>query len=238
MKGHRFCFFAEKTLDAWTISSEELHHLARVLRLKVGDEVEVFDGKGNWAFGTLAELGRESAKVLELNSVAQPAAKESFLGLGALKPSDLDELLPYLVELGVSDLHFFRHDKDAHFRVSEKQMQRWHRIMVAACKQCKRAFLPRIQVFEDLESLLATWTDAEIGMVFLHPDGETGLMQKAARSESKEKKSGVIVSSEAGFSSSELSFLKKCDVPARSLGTAILRAKTAAIAAAIWLQFW
>jgi 16S rRNA (uracil1498-N3)-methyltransferase len=134
-----------------TLASDEARHLRDVLRLKVGDEIYVFDGEGKEFQCTLAESQRDIAQLKVISEVA-PARPESPLDLtlavALLKGEKFDLVVQKATELGVrrvvpvatklADIRL-RDESDA-----AKRVARWQRIALEAAKQCGRGVVPHI----------------------------------------------------------------------------------------------
>jgi 16S rRNA (uracil1498-N3)-methyltransferase len=227
---HLFRFLADHNDGVWTILDTELHHLKKVLRLRTGDQVEVFDGHGHSGEGILQEISGDRAAVEVQNPRFIPKAKSSIaIAVGALKPGVLEELLPFLIELGAEQIHTFLQENSAKARIHEKAQDRWQRIVIASCKQCKRSWVPTVTAWRSLEEFLSNGlfgTDCD--RYVLCPDSETSLSTAELRSD----KILAVLGGEMGLSAGELNVLIEQGYLPVSLGPHILRAVTAAVAAA------
>lgn len=269
MSKHVFRFFASPTSDTqWTLDDEDAHHALKVLRLPAGETVEATDGKGTLIRGTLLPTGKESADItnIVLIHTAKPVAgSDTFsriqleLAVGALKPGNLDDVIPALVELGVDRISVFITEETGKNRIADKSVERWNRIIRTATKQSKRLWLPELATFDSINGWLeslpkpseiatdnARWMFAEP-----EPDRETD-------TENTKTKSGFhavqgfsirgdgksadrplmltgLVGSERGFSAKEVQAVLEQGFMPVSLGAHVLRARTAAIAAATML---
>src|SRR6185503_18338001 len=134
-----------------TLTTDEARHLRDVLRLKIGDEVYVFDGRGREFRCSVSNTKRDSAE-LHIESEVEPAKPESQLQLNLcvalLKGEKFDLVVQKATELGVTkvtplitryaDIHL-RDESDA-----AKRVARWQRIGLEAAKQSGRAFVPDV----------------------------------------------------------------------------------------------
>jgi 16S rRNA (uracil1498-N3)-methyltransferase len=214
-----------------TLTADEARHLREVLRLKLGDEVSVFDGAGKEFRARVAQARREFAE-LELGDEIAPARPESpfqiTLALALLKGEKFDLVVQKATELGVvkivplttryADIKL-RDEGDARKRVA-----RWQRIALEAAKQCGRGLVPEVSAPERLGSVLKNpcFLFSEKGGHGLTPI-ETDHVT-------------AIVGSEGGWSDEELEEARTAGAQIITLGGRILRAESAAITAAALLQ--
>ena len=218
-----------------TLGTDEARHLRDVLRLKAGDEVYVFDGRGREFCCTLIKTTRDAAE-LHIEAEVEPAKTESQLQLNLcvalLKGEKFDLVVQKATELGVSkvtplvtryaDIHL-RDESDAAKRVS-----RWQRIALEAAKQSGRAFVPEISTPVTFDSV----TTEGLGVMFSERGGESleSLIEHAPTHVT------ALVGSEGGWSDEELESARARNFHVITLGGRILRAETAAITVAVLLQ--
>jgi 16S rRNA (uracil1498-N3)-methyltransferase len=252
-KGHRFRFLAHPDVKAasnrrWTITGDEHLHLRKVLRLAAGAVVEVTDGVGMWAVGTLTAAESQKVVVETPESfVENPPCVAINLAFGALKPGSVDEILPALTELGVMTIHIFGQQETGKARIADKVIERWQRILLQSIKQCKRAWLPTLQVHKNVSQLLQATSEMNARRFVLVPGAaktlleatRDGSLQSGAAGEladvpaSASKILGVIavIGGEIGLAPPEQAALVAAGFTPVSLGPFILRAATAAVAA-------
>lgn len=216
-----------------TLTSDEARHLREVLRLKAGDEVQVFDGAGREFRAVVSQARRESAE-LEIGDEIESPKPESPLQLtlvvALLKGEKFDLVVQKGTELGVNrfvplvtryaDIRL-RDERDA-----AKRVTRWQRIALEAAKQCGRAVVPEITTPVSFESVI---TEGSC-LMFSERDG------KALNTDLRTDNLVAIVGSEGGWSDEELDQARAANVPIITLGGRVLRAETAAIATAVLLQ--
>ena len=217
-----------------TLTSDEARHLREVLRLKTGDDVQVFDGTGREFRAVVSQARRESAE-LELGAEIQPPRPESplklTLAVALLKGEKFDLVVQKGTELGVNrfiplvtryaDIRL-RDESDA-----SKRVTRWQRIALEAAKQCGRAVVPEINLPVSFEPLIRE----EKGCFLFAERGGSALS-----TDLRTNNFIAIVGSEGGWSDEELDQARTEGVPIVTLGGRVLRAETAAIATAVLLQ--
>ena len=220
-----------------TLGSDEARHLRDVLRLKAGDEVYVFDGRGREFRCTVSSNKRETAE-LRIEAEVEPAKPESQLQLNLcvalLKGEKFDLVVQKATELGVHKITpLITRNADIHLRDradSNKRVARWQRIALEAAKQSGRAFVPEISLPIRFEEAL----DADgLGLMFSERGGEPleQITQTAAQSLT------ALVGSEGGWSDEEIESARARDFHVITLGGRILRAETAAITVTALLQY-
>jgi 16S rRNA (uracil1498-N3)-methyltransferase len=224
-----------------SLATDEARHLREVLRLKIGDRVQVFDGKGHEYSAVIEKAMRDTA-MLELLDEVRPASPESTLqltlALALLKGDKFDLVVQKATELGVSELlpvktKFadvrLRDDSDA-----AKRVTRWQRIALEAAKQSGRATLPRINEPTDFASVItAPSDDDELRVMFAERDG---LPLSELPKMSSSPSIVALVGSEGGWADEEIDSGRANGWTIVTLGGRILRAETAAITIVALLQ--
>ncbi len=214
----------------------QAHHLRHVLRIKSGEAVEVFDGEGNGYLGTVVVQGSEVA-VRGLQKIPSPELPlRLVLAAALIKPAKFEWMLQKATELGMDEfLPLMTRRSDIEFPENriDSRLQRWNRIVQEACKQCRRLTAPRVaepMAFSD-------FLDAEGSS-----PGEKFLFHIKASEpwrfvpKSPPKAVTLCVGPEGGFEDSEVEQAAKCGFRICHLGSRVLRAETAALAALAIVQ--
>ncbi|HEU4710239.1 MAG TPA: 16S rRNA (uracil(1498)-N(3))-methyltransferase [Pyrinomonadaceae bacterium] len=216
-----------------TLTSDEARHLREVLRLKPGDEVQVFDGAGKEFRAVVSQARREFAE-LEIHDPIESSRPESplrlTLAVALLKGEKFDLVVQKGTELGVNrfiplttryaDIKL-RDESDA-----AKRVARWQRIALEAAKQCGRSIVPEVASPTTFELTIRQ----NPCLMFSERDGQ------ALNTDLKTESVTAIVGSEGGWSDDELAQARAANVAIVTLGGRVLRAETAAITAAVLLQ--
>ena len=227
---HTYRFFADFTENQWNIDPADIIHITKVLRLKNGDAVEVFNGNGKTAVGTINVISGKKVEFIPKQSKSFEKKDHVLaIGIGALKPGFIDDILPPLIELDVDEVHVFLQNATAKSRLNEKVRERWNKITISSCKQCKRPFLPKIYCWQSAEEMIANELISNFNSKFiLIPNADLPLI----KADGYQQNTIAIIGGEKGFSDSEESSLLKFGFQAVNLGETILRAYTAGIAVA------
>jgi len=213
---------------------EEAEHLSRVLRLGVGDEVRVFDGRGHEYRGRIDTLGRSTARVALVTPVAPVAepAVQLTLAQAVPKGDGMDRIVRDAVMLGVASivpLVSDRTEADARRLVSSGRVDRWQRIGVASVKQCGRAVVPVVHLPHTLDACLRAIESARRFLLTepgLFPDDPVGIRSLLA--EPAPASALLIVGPEGGWTDQEVALARRARCQALTLGTRTLRADAAA----------
>jgi 16S rRNA (uracil1498-N3)-methyltransferase len=219
----------------------EAHHLHNVCRLKNGDEVELFDGAGTLATAiiekTVSKLtsakrfgGAESVllKVVDLEKFEKPDKPEIVIAVSYPKGERLDWLIEKCAELGVDRITPVIFQRTVKQPKNPKSAERWRNITIAAAKQCRRIFLPQIDVpvllSEALSALKKQYSNAEIFVGSPEPKSPSLITQRFGT-----KDIIAVIGPEGGITDTGKALLESCGAQFVRLTNTILRVETAAL---------
>ncbi len=214
------------------LTSAEAHHLSAVLRLGVGDEVELFDGRGGSAWARIVLTGRGRV-VVETGPVRldPPPGWTAALLQGLPKNEARDLVVRIATELGAARMVFV-HAQRTVGRPSpadvERLISRWHAVAVAAAKQCGRNRLPELGWAPSVEAAVeGGWT----GLSLAGEAGGPPLRDRLAPAAAGGCRAiRVALGPEGGFDPAERAALERAGFVPFRLGPHILRTETAAVA--------
>jgi 16S rRNA (uracil1498-N3)-methyltransferase len=212
------------------LEGEALHHVCRVLRLGVGDAVELRDGRGLCALGTLSAVTRHGAQ-LELGACERrepPAQPCVHLALPLLKGRRLDWALEKGTELGVAAFHLYLGRHGVVQR--ETRPERYAEILRAAFMQSRRLLLPALDGPVDFAALLQRGQVE--GWRQCWADEQRAGQGQAPFARAPERPLLAWVGPEGGFAAEERAALAATADFVLDLGPQRLRAETAALALA------
>jgi 16S rRNA (uracil1498-N3)-methyltransferase len=227
------------TTDTVSLDEGETRHLRDVLRLKTGDEVNVFDGIGNEFECRIESIEKRSSRLSIISNV-EPTAPESNLDLticaSILKGDKTDFAVQKLVELGVNRfVPMITARCDVKLKDAAKRVERWRKIAFESAKQCGRAKLMTIGEVERFDELLQKparskgETESQL-ILFSERDGDTFNIESTPTSLI------AFLGPEGGWDDAELDLAKEQHVPIYTLHGRIMKADTAAIAISAVLQ--
>jgi 16S rRNA (uracil1498-N3)-methyltransferase len=216
------------------LDAEESHHVSRVLRLKRGDALCVFDGAGREWTATIEELARHHVAVVVGDELTERV--ESTLRLvvfqALIRPEKLEWVLQKGTELGVAAFRLFASDRVDAPPPSEARLTRYRRILLESCKQSGRRMVPELSV-GPLDA-----PGPGIVAVALAPVPEAARLGQVLAAPAPAA-AWLAVGPEGGFTADERGAWQARGWLLASLGPRVLRTETAgAVAAAIVLNKW
>ena len=222
---------------AVTLGGSEGKHAVNVRRMRVGEGIQLSDGKGLRVRGTVSALGNSSLTVA-IDSVTQELAPTVGLTIiQALAKGDRDELaIQAATELGCWGVVPWQADRS----ISKwegakiaKSVDRWQTIVSEAAKQSLRVFEPVVAQPVTSKQLIALVQDFDLVLV-LDPTAETGLGEVVIGEQ--QKSVAIVVGPEGGISEQELENFGAAGAKRVHLGAPILRTSTAGVAAISVIQ--
>jgi len=216
------------------LSDRAAHHLS-VLRLRRGDPITLFNGKGGEFSAELTRVSEKDARVRVLSE--HSAERESPLSITlaqCVSSGDrMDTTLQKSTELGVSKIIPIASER-AVVKLSgeraEKRVAHWRNVVIAACEQCGRNRIPEVAGIADIEVFLGGTTRDELRLL-LAPDADQSLKQLA-----RPDRVTLLVGPEGGLTVQERAQAERAGfVPVR-FGPRVLRTETAPLAAIAAMQ--
>ena len=223
---------------------DEGHHLSRVLRLKPGDAVAIFDGRGREALARVERVDsrRVIVRVTEPREPVREAVIALTLAQGLLKSDKMDRVIRDAVMLGVARIQPFvsrRTDVPrAALRTGVRQ-ERWDRTVLASVKQCGRAVVPPVLDTLDVTEVLRRATAGVERVMFVEPssagpDVVVDLKSLEARQPSEAM---ILIGPEGGWDAQEIADATAAGVTLVTFGSRTLRADAAGAVAIAVLQY-
>ncbi len=226
--------------DLLKIGGSEVRHIRRVLRLKAGDEIIIFDGLGKEYEGTIIEEGLSSVvmQIQHIFSSKKDSSLETILAQSLLKGGKMDYLIQKATELGVKEIIPFFSSRSVPLlekSMRQKRLHRWERIAMESSKQCGRGVVPKIESLQDYSEMLQIPSPSFLRLILWEREG-TKLKEVLNRTEEKTK-IFFVIGPEGGFSLEEVGEAKKLGFIPVTLGRRILRAETASLCFLSILQY-
>lgn len=219
------------------ITGQDARHLARVLRLKPGEDVVVLCGDGREFLARICRIDSGNVTVAVLSehvSKADPSI-ELTICLGFLKEKKMDDLVRQLTELGMSRFQpFFARrsvSRPDPARMASR-VGRWEKIAQESIKQCRRGSVPEIRPAVSLDEAIRLAEGDDVKILFY--ENETGRERFPANRPTGSDdpfKVTILLGPEGGLTEDEVAAAQSAGFNIRSLGPRILKAETAAAAA-------
>ena len=217
------------------LPDDEAQHLARVLRLKAGDEIAVFDGRGHEALARVASVmsRRVSVQVVEPRAAAPEPRVAVTLAQALLKSDKMDRVIRDAVMLGVSAVQPFvsrRTDVPMKAVAQGGRQERWDRTVISSVKQCGRAVVPPVHETTDFERLLQS-TARQTRLMFVEPGAGVDVADVTSlEGQQRPSEAIVLVGPEGGWDPQEITDAAAAGVTLLSFGARVLRADAAGAA--------
>ena len=222
-----------------TLPPEAAHHALRVLRLRSGDELVLFDGLGGEYSGRVMEATEVLRVTLESKRDIEREAPLALTLVQALPAGDkMDWVVQKAVELGVTTIQPVQARRSVVRLTGEradKRLTHWQQVAISACEQCGRNRLPSIGAVVDLPHYLAIAPEENETRLLLSP-------QRGVRLSALSRPAGAVtllIGPEGGFDEGEETAAHSVGFQFVSLGSRVLRTETAGVAAlAAILALW
>ncbi len=218
------------------LGGEQAHHAIHVMRLRLGDSLELFDGQGNLYTASVVSLSKRTLQLdIQLLSF-EPRGDHQVMIATALPKGDRQKfLVEKLVELGVDCLLPLKTERSV-ATANANVIERMEKQIIEASKQCGRRYLMQIQPEVSIQSLIESF-DSGSTCLLADPYADQSLLDVSQSERSNLHRQSVIaIGPEGGFSELETSqFIAAAWQPVK-LGNHILRIETAAISAAVQMR--
>jgi 16S rRNA (uracil1498-N3)-methyltransferase len=213
------------------------HHASRVLRLRVGDAVEIFDGIGNECRGLIAGLSGKRVTVSEITAtgIKRESPLHAVLAQALSGSEKMDWIIQKSTELGVTEIQPLATERSVARLPAEraqKRLEHWQQIAISACEQCGRNVLPGIHAPLDIMEWLQQTKSIPDAKYILLPGSAASLHDQAK----PRGKAVLLIGAEGGFSQAESAAALRCGYIPIRLGARVMRTETAAIAGLAVLQ--
>lgn len=238
---HRF-FIDKANIDGEhaKIFGEDVDHIAKVLRLKEGDELRLCDGESREWSARIVSIGKKAVLAELVSPVAVDTEPDCRITLyqGIQKSGKFETVVQKGVELGVCAFVPFNCERAVAKPWSESDSRciRYSRVALEAAKQCGRGIVPTVAPPISFDELCERIGRQELALLLWEEERERSL-KDALRAAKSARDIAVIVGPEGGISKDEAKRLSGCGAVSVSLGGRILRTETAGPAAAAMILY-
>jgi 16S rRNA (uracil1498-N3)-methyltransferase len=219
-----------------TLPSGAAHHAIRVLRLKRGDEVRLFNGEGGEYEASIHRVEKDfvTVDIGRHHDFERESTLQVCLAQAITTGDKMDYTLQKAVELGVTGIQPLQTNR-AVVRLNqeraEKRLQHWQNVVVAACEQCGRNTVPQVNPIMPFEEWVAS-TDPATMRLMLSPAAEQSLRDCAVPN----SEVNLVVGPEGGLNREEVAFAQLKGFTSVRMGSRVLRTETAPLAALAAMQ--
>jgi 16S rRNA (uracil1498-N3)-methyltransferase len=211
------------------LSPEESQHAVKVLRKKMGEQIDLFNGKGLIGTGIITSQSHKEVSLEVINTTQTPASKNP-LHI-AIAPTKMNERFEWFLEksteIGIQRITPLLCDQSERKQINPDRM---NRILLSAAKQSLTTFVPQLDELTSVDHFIQEHPNGVIA--HCADDSEKNPWPSLIQNTSKGL---IIIGPEGDFSSREIALAKSCGWKTCSLGTTRLRTETAGIwAATAW----
>ncbi len=204
------------------ISGDEFHHAVRVVRVREGEEIEIFDGRGHAARGRVGEIGPHMLRVdVEAEIPSRESPVRVHLATAIIQLDKFELVLQKATELGAASIIPLVTDR---IEVREERYrgkrERWEKIIFEAVKQSGRAVVPRVNDPTRFDEIAKQNGPRIVFDADEEPDAAPKRVDEVT----------VLIGPEGGWSEREIALARETRCIFQRLGPRRLRAETAAIA--------
>ena len=208
------------------LDEEESRHLLTVLRRKVGDRLQLTDGRGNIYEAELAEVGKRgaSARLLRTTSVPGRTARLHLAIAPTKQMERLEWCLEKAAEIGVDDITLLRCQRSERNTV---RLDRLEKVLLSAMKQSLRAWLPVLHGLVPFRQFVTSATESQKRIAWCSDEPLPHLQTTLSVGQS----TLIVIGPEGDFSPEEVDLARQHGFQGVGLGPARLRTETAGILA-------
>lgn len=213
---------------------KEIHHCKDVLRLKPGDTIDLFNGKGREATGTIISLTKKEASIeIDSYQVSQGGKITVILACAIPRRAKFETIIEKTTELGIDEIiPLVTHRTE--FSVGEDKLQRknlrYQTVAINAVKQTRRKTIPLIYPITPLKEVLKAIEKNDLALLLCLSGQRKKLKEVLLRNDVKVRRIIYLIGPEGDFTNEEIALAKAAGCIPISLGATILKVDTAAIA--------
>jgi 16S rRNA (uracil1498-N3)-methyltransferase len=237
---HRFYISPENwNPGALTLTGSEAHHARDVLRMRVGEKLVIFNGRGREITAEVVDLGSDEIGLRKLHETETPPLQcRIILGQAIPKGKNMDFIVQKAVEIGAAEIVPIISDRtvvQVNAQSAAQKQSKWKQIAVEAAKQCGQNWLPHVHAPRKLAEVFSSRAGESFDLQLI------GSLQPGARhlkkvladysSERQHRPRTVLmlVGPEGDFTPAELALAHRHGCQPITLGPIVLRVETAAI---------
>lgn len=227
-------FVKESAVKAGNIQitdKEDIKHICKVLRLGIGDKLEVSDSNALEYLTEIVDIGPAmvTVRILDKQKFAREPQIKVTLYQAVPKQGKMETIIQKSVELGVYSIvpiitaRTIVTEKHG----IEKKLDRWNRVSAEAVKQCKRGIVPEVKKSLNFNEMLDDLAQYDLVLFPYEDENDASIKDVLRNLKDKKENIAVIIGPEGGFSQEEAQAVVDAGGKSVSLGKTILRTETA-----------
>jgi 16S rRNA (uracil1498-N3)-methyltransferase len=221
--------------DCFLIDEEDRHHIVKVMRMQIGDQIICVDPEGKQAICRLAEITDESvvADVVQWKEEVSELPISITIASGLPKGDKLEWIIQKGTELGAHQFLPFSAARSVvkwDEKKAAKKIERWQKIAKEAAEQSHRAMMPEIMSPMNFKALMGKSRDFDFKLAAFEDEsrnGEISVFSSTLKQMKKGESLLLVFGPEGGLADEEVKLLKENGFDLCGLGPRILRTETA-----------
>jgi len=232
--------YTELTLSEHTeavLSGQAAQHIVKVLRMKEGDQIRLFNNSGSFYLSTIAQTDKKSVTIK--TSAAEASHSESklctHLGQVMSRGDRMDYVIQKSTEMGVNEitpLTSERCELKLNTERAAKRILHWQQVAISAAEQCGRACVPKINPVMNVTDWAKQQQGDGLSLVLHHRD-----TQQLSAINTPPSHVNILIGPEGGLSQSEIETAVQSNFIASTFGPRVLRTETAPVTCLSILQW-
>lgn len=216
------------------LTGQPVQHV-RSLRLRIGDQLLLLDGKGTICYSVIEKIKKRSVevKVIDSKFVSSPKC-QPIMAIAISKAVRRGFFLEKASELGAWEIWLWQAERSMG-KVSEDMIEHCRGKLIAGCEQSQNPWLPRLRAFKNASEVCDAAREADWRIIPWEDQTTDSIL--ALDQLGREGKTIFAIGPEGGYTNEELEIFKNSDFTAVSLGKRVLRCETAAVLC-LGLQWW
>ena len=216
------------------IEGEDVKHISKVLRCRIGEEIEVCDNNNNEYICEITNIDKNQVElnILEKVDIQRESDLKIKVYQGLPKGPKMEMILQKLTEVGVDEIILVQTKRTVvkvDDKKEDKKLERWERIIYEAAKQSKRGKLPTLRGVLTFKEALADMKENDFNIA-PYENEKTKSIKQAIKGVNINN-IGIFVGPEGGFEETEIEAIEDIGGQSVSLGPRILRTETASLVA-------
>lgn len=216
------------------IEGEDVKHISKVLRCRIGEEIEICDNDNNEYICEITNIDKSQVElnIVEVVDIKRESDLKIKVYQGLPKGPKMEMILQKLTEVGVDEIILVQTKRTVvkvDDKKEDKKIERWERIIYEAAKQSKRGKIPKLRGVLSFKEALADMKENDFNIAPYENERTKSIKQAIKGVDIKNI--GIFVGPEGGFEDTEIKAIEEIGGQSVSLGPRILRTETASLVA-------